>query len=445
MPTSPTSICTICQASDAVYTCPKCRIRYCTLSCYRNEKHASCSEGFYHDQAVEALKQRQATEEEKRQMLDVLKRLSEFDNEAWDALDPPDAEQAIDDLAERVQHLDLDTASFEAIWDCLSESERQEFYRAYLDPQHTDGRDLDPLIWEPWWCSKRSSLVVDVTPSEATKGDTLPVPEVVPNIPPFKDLASVDPHPTVVFQLVSFLFVYAYTKRRFNGDWATYTIEACDQLFENEPLFFSKATGPKPTCEAAIVENFERMNQLMQMESSRLPQALFRLLLDDLLAIITPPTQVLAALSDLHRLFDSVHAASTTKRPSKRSKRALVASKKVWYFLAYTQMLLTSSVPQPSAPTALIASSSTSAGKTPTANPTPPPLADLLSVRSTNASRSTLSSSVFAMLTAQLQAIKQKQAAEAQLHASLAEKFEAQRRQRSAMVPSSTPAIEELP
>ncbi|KAJ1983558.1 hypothetical protein H4R34_001211 [Dimargaris verticillata] len=400
--------------------------------------------GFYHDQAVDELKQRQATEEEKRQMLNVLKRLSEFDSEAWDTLDPRDTDQAVDDLTERVQHLDLDTASFEAIWDCLSETERQEFYRAYLDPRHADGQDLDQLIWEPWWCSKRSKLVTEVAPPEIAVGGASLVPEVVPGIPPLNVLTKVDPHPTVAFQLVSFLFVYAYTKRRFNGDWATYSTEACDQLFDIEPLFFSKAIGLKPTCEAAIVENFERMNQ---MEPTRLPQALFRLLLDDILAIMTTPTQVLAALSDLYRLFDCVYVASTTKQPCKRSKHALIASKKVWYVLAYVQMLLTPPIPQPSVPSALVASSSTSANAShpPLASPNQARLAELLSVCSDGSSSSTPAFDVFAMLVAQLRAIKQKQETEAQLHASLTEQFNAERHQRPSVVRSRTAAIEELP
>ncbi|CAI5446677.1 unnamed protein product [Caenorhabditis angaria] len=31
------------------YTCPKCQFRYCSIRCYRAEKHAECSESFYQE------------------------------------------------------------------------------------------------------------------------------------------------------------------------------------------------------------------------------------------------------------------------------------------------------------------------------------------------------------------------------------------------------------
>ena len=40
---------------SARYTCPRCNVRYCSLECYRSEKHGGCSEAFYHDCVVEDL------------------------------------------------------------------------------------------------------------------------------------------------------------------------------------------------------------------------------------------------------------------------------------------------------------------------------------------------------------------------------------------------------
>ena len=41
------SVCPLCLKQPSKYTCPRCNTRYCSVDCYKSEKHRDCSEIFY--------------------------------------------------------------------------------------------------------------------------------------------------------------------------------------------------------------------------------------------------------------------------------------------------------------------------------------------------------------------------------------------------------------
>jgi hypothetical protein len=41
--------CPLCLKNASKYTCPRCNTPYCSVDCYRSDKHRDCSEGFYKD------------------------------------------------------------------------------------------------------------------------------------------------------------------------------------------------------------------------------------------------------------------------------------------------------------------------------------------------------------------------------------------------------------
>lgn len=43
------TVCPMCLKCSAKYTCPRCNSPYCSVDCYRSDKHRDCSEGFYKD------------------------------------------------------------------------------------------------------------------------------------------------------------------------------------------------------------------------------------------------------------------------------------------------------------------------------------------------------------------------------------------------------------
>ncbi|TTW73459.1 Zinc finger HIT domain-containing protein 2 [Bagarius yarrelli] len=74
--TSSVRVCGLCLSESAQYTCPRCNVPYCSLSCYRSSVHAVCSEQFYKECVSEELRQHGRAEHQDRiHMRDVLLRL----------------------------------------------------------------------------------------------------------------------------------------------------------------------------------------------------------------------------------------------------------------------------------------------------------------------------------------------------------------------------------
>ena len=55
------------------YHCPRCRLPYCSLTCYKSHGE-SCTESFYREQAVTELKQTKVSDEDKKNVMGMLQR-----------------------------------------------------------------------------------------------------------------------------------------------------------------------------------------------------------------------------------------------------------------------------------------------------------------------------------------------------------------------------------
>ncbi|KAJ1925124.1 hypothetical protein IWQ60_004765 [Tieghemiomyces parasiticus] len=301
-----------------------------------HQNHRQCTETFYRAQATEQLQQERADEDEKRRMMEILKRLSEFDGEIWDAVDA-DADEPMSELSKRLEDLDLDRASFEMIWDRLTEDEQKDFYRQYLDPQHADPNSIGELLWKPWWkCAVPLVVEKDVAEDSAVSTLQRP-PEPLADIPPFKSLLPRAPHPSILFRLASTVFTYTYVKRHFNGDWTPDEDEVVRLFWNIEPTLSKHTVDPAGSCEEALLLNLEQMRQY---ESRDLPADLYVFLLQDTIDILSTPHHLLAALSDLHRLFQRRYARLAGEGKPKPAHRCFVSAKKVLFLLSFTQMLL---------------------------------------------------------------------------------------------------------
>lgn len=102
-------VCKVCVRQYAKYTCPKCNITYCSLSCYKQHSER-CTEAFAREQAVTQLKLTTVEDEQKRKMVEILKRLreQEDDEESEDGSeDEPGASvlsaETLERLAEKVR------------------------------------------------------------------------------------------------------------------------------------------------------------------------------------------------------------------------------------------------------------------------------------------------------------------------------------------------------
>ncbi|MCQ2821127.1 MAG: zinc finger HIT domain-containing protein, partial [archaeon] len=47
--------CQICKQNEYKYVCPKCKVLYCSINCYKNHS-SECTEEFYKDHVIKELK-----------------------------------------------------------------------------------------------------------------------------------------------------------------------------------------------------------------------------------------------------------------------------------------------------------------------------------------------------------------------------------------------------
>lgn len=106
-PDDKTPFCGICRRQFSRYTCPRCNLLYCSLSCFRTEAHSQCTEPFYRDQLASDIHTEPSTSAaERKAMLELLKRFEQ------DSLDDPSAqsdedEGPVDDLERRLAGINL--------------------------------------------------------------------------------------------------------------------------------------------------------------------------------------------------------------------------------------------------------------------------------------------------------------------------------------------------
>ncbi|CAN8003078.1 unnamed protein product [Ixodes hexagonus] len=180
--------CKFCESPFAKYTCPRCNLAYCSGACYKDARHASCSEDFYRDWVQTYLQMERADPEARRKMADVLRSAHREDQ---------DYEE--EGLAESLRKVDLDDAG--SAWGCLTDEERAQFEE--LVASGAAGR-LVP-IWQPWW--ERSPLVSDADGAD-----------VAADVPPLSRLTTRPPAACVVNSTVNVLCAYVYVARLYNGD-----------------------------------------------------------------------------------------------------------------------------------------------------------------------------------------------------------------------------------
>nr|XP_026490773.1 zinc finger HIT domain-containing protein 2 [Vanessa tameamea] len=229
-----TRLCGLCDEKPSKYCCPRCEIFYCSLECYKSEKHEGCSESFYRECVNEELASHQVGDDAKAKMIDILKKMHENDDddqieeiENVEEIDSDDGSEI--DLHTRIQDLNLDDP--DALWNALTEDERNDF-EAMLNQG-----DVGTIIpqWEPWWSfTKEKKLVEDVEESSKEMEALKKCPEIK-SVPKFTSLTTVKPSPAIRFNMANVVASYAFIMRYFNGEiepmeTASYLLDICTNL-----------------------------------------------------------------------------------------------------------------------------------------------------------------------------------------------------------------------
>jgi hypothetical protein len=187
------STCTLCQTSLSIYTCPNCKIPYCSLTCFKSPSHEKCSEIFYHAQITQAMGHEPLGTSTRQQTMEMLQRFQ--DEEEFEE----------DCLEERLMGLDLDEADPDEILACLSPKEADEFERLVRNGGLLEGNQ--GYIWTPWWMELKSkaSFVIEVDVAEVCGY----IPDVI-STPPFVSLTRARPSPLILNNVLDLMYRFLF-------------------------------------------------------------------------------------------------------------------------------------------------------------------------------------------------------------------------------------------
>ncbi|KAI4527365.1 hypothetical protein K525DRAFT_186978, partial [Schizophyllum commune Loenen D] len=190
--------------------------------------HNQCSEGFYKKQVESDIHgQASASAEERRRMMEVLKRFEEeaasggLDEGLDEDEDEDEDGEEGDELAARLEGVDLDSIPPDELWELLTPEQRAKFLDAVNNPESELARSLlaseQVAIRPPWWAADAPNGVGDAVTndSEATTNSeggpsSRPSPMHIPT-------RMIGPLPvgqvSLVYNFVAICIAYAYTVR----------------------------------------------------------------------------------------------------------------------------------------------------------------------------------------------------------------------------------------
>lgn len=309
-----TQYCKLCNKNSKIYTCPRCEIGYCSLNCYKSEKHLDCTESFYKQCVEDELKSSQYDPETKQKMLSILKKMHEesLENDIFadngdkeldsdEELDSDD-ETNLPDLEERIKNINLDNP--DEIWAVLSNDEKQQFNAL------VKSGEVSKLLpsWIPWWVTYKKPLIESLEMVEETKQNNkheVKYPVII-NVQPFNQEKVVSSE-ILSCTIVNVIYAYTYIALYYNGDYLNFAEEAsnvflsiCDSMRINK-IFDNELPALQ-----SVIQN------VMQIEYLPKDQQTLTNFVEAGIFIIRNPEKVkdtlhtCAALSELWRLLSTV-------------------------------------------------------------------------------------------------------------------------------------------
>ncbi|KAI5634225.1 hypothetical protein NE865_13095 [Phthorimaea operculella] len=234
-------------------------------------------------------------------MIDILKKMREGDDGFGKF-----------DLEERIQGLDLGDA--DAIWNVLTEDERNEF-----EALVSQG-DVGSIVpqWEPWWAySKDARLVRDIDDKEEEEA-LKKCPKMV-DVPEFRTITNIQPSLTIHYNITNLLASYAFVMRYFNGELepiegTTCLLNVCATLDTNtnfEEVAMAVESVKQKCLQSDLIETDEASLEIMKRDTFFLLQG---------------PSEenklyyCRAALSDIHTLLSRARSALKLLKPDEKTE-----------------------------------------------------------------------------------------------------------------------------
>lgn len=207
-----------CNLKESQYKCPKCRLEYCSLTCFKDTKHSRCTERFYQDQVKESLKSEKISEfsDEHEKMMKILEKLRNLGAESDKESDDTSENESLMDALEEMNPEDLNDLSVEELEKLLGEKHLKKIEELIeqgvtkewlLDSNIVkSGKSID----KPWFLRFKPSAVV--------LNEELP--DYVPNckaedIPKLKSLTTKPASDFLWNNLVEISVIYSFIYQQF--------------------------------------------------------------------------------------------------------------------------------------------------------------------------------------------------------------------------------------
>ena len=273
--------CEICFTNLFKYKCPKCNLNYCSMTCYKSEKHINCTEQFYRECCMSELEGVHVSKDMREKMEDILASSSNIlptNNNVQESLEDRLCDLALDDTDE--------------IWERLNDQERKEFFK------FIESDELKKYVkcWKPWWIFEMVEEIDDKT--------VLRCPKIYKNIIAIDKLVSKSPNKSIRYTIMHILLCYSYIARRYNGDHHSFHDEISEIYPEICPVLFSSNAGISFTSMEDVVGSFvfNASNSKVQLNNEFL-----MLIIDDLFYFLKAENTgrgfIAAALSDVRTIL----------------------------------------------------------------------------------------------------------------------------------------------
>lgn len=320
------------------YRCPRCNIEYCSLKCYKDEKHADCTENFYKNLVLDEVNSNRPQSSEQNNAL--LRRLKEWEYDLQTDADGTlglrdidgDGDEEHFDLEKRFEDLDIENAEVKAIWERLLPEEQQNFMLLLGSTNPQISELMSAYI--PWW--EKPVKLVDEVDAPSYPQHIPPLPK---HLPDFNRMSQHPPTLPLLYNLLHAVMVYTHIQRHTLGglqdpellepNYEQLGILSRDVLCANARQFmFDSVKDVGIHFGNAIGQTGEHRYKLAMQ------------FIEESMAIFNQPKYLNAALADLHAFTVST---STTPRTKAARAARIRTMHKVHFYLALALELTWSS------------------------------------------------------------------------------------------------------
>jgi len=185
--------------------------------------------------------------------------------------------------------------------------------------------------WEPWWINPTSPGIKVIDYDERNTQEWNKIPEISTELVPLNNLTKTTHlSPLLKFHLVDLLFSYTFVMRLFNGDPSVDLLEFSFTVLQVSAIMPSNSS--LDSLELILQRCIE--NSLQPSIGNSVDYSVA--ILQDVSKILSEKRLILAALSDLYKLFLETSNKIYEVKKKKDKRKIDLATKKIYFFLIWT-------------------------------------------------------------------------------------------------------------